>query len=47
MTYTDSEIDLSTINHVYFVGIAGVGMSSLAQYLRSMGKKVSGSDRSF
>ena len=31
----------------FFVGIAGVGMSAIAQYLHSIGKEVSGSDRFF
>ena len=33
--------------HFFFVGIAGTGMSAIAQYLRGVGKKVSGSDRLF
>lgn len=31
----------------FFIGIAGVGMSAIAQYLHSIGKEVSGSDRFF
>ena len=31
----------------FFIGIAGSGMSALAQYLQWTGKKVSGSDRFF
>lgn len=31
----------------FFIGIAGAGMSALAQYLQSLGKNVSGSDRYF
>lgn len=31
----------------FFIGIAGSGMSALAQYLKGIGKKVSGSDRFF
>ncbi|HOI26315.1 MAG TPA: Mur ligase domain-containing protein [Paludibacteraceae bacterium] len=34
-------------NHFFFVGIAGTGMSAIAQYLKGIGKKVSGSDRLF
>lgn len=34
-------------NEVFFIGIAGVGMSALAQYLQGIGKNVSGSDRYF
>ena len=33
--------------NVFFIGIAGTGMSALAQYLNGIGKKVSGSDRYF
>jgi UDP-N-acetylmuramate--alanine ligase len=36
-------VDLS---HAFFSGIAGTGMSALAQYLAFLGSKVSGSDRS-
>ena len=38
------------INHftnIFFVGIAGAGMSAIAQYLSGIGKNVSGSDRYF
>ncbi|HEX5652526.1 MAG TPA: Mur ligase domain-containing protein, partial [Chitinophagaceae bacterium] len=31
----------------FFIGIAGTGMSAIAQYLQGIGKKVSGSDRFF
>jgi UDP-N-acetylmuramate--alanine ligase len=31
----------------FFIGIAGTGMSALAQYLNGVGKQVSGSDRQF
>lgn len=37
-------IDLSTIKNVYFAGIGGVSMSSLALILKSEGKRVSGYD---
>lgn len=33
--------------HFFFIGIAGVGMSAIAQYLQGDGKNVSGSDRYF
>lgn len=33
--------------HVFFIGVAGVGMSAIAQYLQGTGKDVSGSDRYF
>jgi len=32
---------------VFFIGIAGTGMSAIAQYLQGIGKTVSGSDRYF
>ena len=32
------------MNRVYFIGIGGIGVSSLAQYYLSNGWKVSGSD---
>ncbi len=31
----------------FFIGVAGSGMSAIAQYLKGIGKKVSGSDRFF
>ena len=38
---------LSDFNTPFFIGVAGTGMSALAQYLQGIGKKVSGSDRYF
>lgn len=41
---------ISSINNfqrVFFIGIAGTGMSALAQYLQGIGKQVAGSDRYF
>jgi len=38
---------LSDFNKVFFIGIAGTGMSAIAQYLAGSGKSVSGSDRYF
>lgn len=43
----DNQYDFQTHQHFFFVGIAGTGMSAIAQYLRGVGKKVSGSDRLF
>jgi UDP-N-acetylmuramate--alanine ligase len=43
----ESKSDWKSLDHVYFIGIAGTGMSALAQFLRGMGKRVSGSDRFF
>jgi UDP-N-acetylmuramate--alanine ligase len=39
--------DINDFQNVFFVGIAGVGMSAIAQYLKGIGKVVSGSDRYF
>jgi UDP-N-acetylmuramate--alanine ligase len=38
---------ISHFNTVFFIGIAGTGMSAIAQYLAGIGKDVSGSDRYF
>lgn len=38
---------LNDFNNPFFIGIAGTGMSALAQYLNGCGKTVSGSDRYF
>jgi UDP-N-acetylmuramate--alanine ligase len=38
---------LANYTHIFFIGIAGTGMSALAQYLRGKGYRVSGSDRYF
>lgn len=41
---------IQTINdfqRVFFIGIAGTGMSAIAQYLKGIGKEVAGSDRYF
>ncbi|HRP56082.1 Mur ligase domain-containing protein [Agriterribacter sp.] len=40
-------IDIDRLDNVFFIGIAGTGMSALAQYLAGMGKRISGSDRYF
>lgn len=39
--------DIRPVDHIFFIGIAGVGMSAIAQYLAGNGKQVSGSDRYF
>ncbi len=36
-----------TTYNYYFIGIAGTGMSAIAQYLKAAGHQVSGSDRQF
>ena len=39
--------DIKDFNNVFFIGIAGTGMSAIAQYLAGIQKNVSGSDRYF
>ena len=38
---------ISDYSHVFFIGVAGTGMSAIAQYLAGSNKQVSGSDRYF
>jgi UDP-N-acetylmuramate--alanine ligase len=38
---------LENIKQVFFIGVAGTGMSAIAQYLKGIGKEVLGSDRYF
>jgi UDP-N-acetylmuramate--alanine ligase len=38
-------VKFEKIHSVYFLGIGGIGMSALARYFNSMGKKVSGYDK--
>ncbi len=38
---------LNDIDNIFFIGIAGSGMSALAQFLAGTGKTISGSDRYF
>src|SRR6185436_3138021 len=38
---------LNDFQNPFFIGIAGTGMSAIAQYLKGIGKSVSGSDRYF
>ena len=40
-------IAIKDFQNFFFIGIAGAGMSALAQYLKGTGKNVSGSDRYF
>ena len=47
---TNNQIMIQKIEdfqNVFFIGVAGVGMSAIAQYLKGIGKNVSGSDRYF
>lgn len=43
----NSTISLSATKNFFFIGVAGTGMSALAQYCAGIGKNVSGSDRYF
>jgi UDP-N-acetylmuramate--alanine ligase len=38
---------INDFKHPFFIGVAGTGMSAIAQYLQGIGKSVSGSDRYF
>ncbi|HSD06974.1 UDP-N-acetylmuramate--L-alanine ligase [Flavobacterium sp.] len=38
-------MNLNQIHNVYFIGIGGIGMSALARYFKTIGKKVSGYDK--
>jgi UDP-N-acetylmuramate--alanine ligase len=38
---------VNDFKRIFFIGIAGTGMSAIAQYLKGIGKDVSGSDRYF
>ncbi|MEO6541717.1 MAG: Mur ligase family protein [Ferruginibacter sp.] len=39
--------EITDFKNVFFIGVAGVGMSAIAQYLAGIDKKVGGSDRYF
>ena len=47
MIETFNYINLNSIQNIFFIGIAGFGMSALAQYTKRIGKNVYGSDRNF
>lgn len=38
---------INDFQHIFFIGVAGTGMSAIAQYLAGIGKDISGSDRYF
>ena len=40
-------MNINQFKNIFFIGIAGTGMSAIAQYLQGIGKNVSGSDRYF
>ena len=39
-----SKIDIELKDKIHFIGIGGIGMSGLAQVIKTMGFKVQGSD---
>ncbi len=41
------QVNILKHHSYFFIGIAGTGMSAIAQYLAAMGKRVAGSDRQF
>jgi UDP-N-acetylmuramate--alanine ligase len=43
----DMNQSIDQFKNVFFIGIAGTGMSAIAQYLKGIGKEVGGSDRYF
>ena len=45
--YLQMITSINDFNKPFFIGIAGSGMSAIAQYLQGIGKAVSGSDRFF
>lgn len=40
-------MDINDYQNYFFIGVAGTGMSAIAQYLTGIGKTVAGSDRQF
>ena len=40
-------MNINQFKNIFFIGVAGTGMSAIAQYLQGIGKNVSGSDRYF
>ena len=38
-------MNINRFSHIYFIGIGGIGMSALARYFISNGKKVAGYDK--
>jgi UDP-N-acetylmuramate--alanine ligase len=38
-------MNINQIHNVYFIGVGGIGMSALARYFKSIGKNVSGYDK--
>lgn len=46
-SHTTQNMTINDYNNIFFIGVAGTGMSAIAQYLQGSGKNVSGSDRYF
>jgi len=42
-----NKLNIDKTNNYFFIGVAGAGMSAIAQYLAGIGKNISGSDRYF
>lgn len=38
-------MNLSNVHNIYFIGVGGIGMSALARYFKSIGKHVTGYDK--
>lgn len=41
----ERDMRLDDVNHVYFIGIGGIGMSAIARYFVAQGKRVTGYDK--
>ena len=42
---SNTQVHINDIKSIYFIGIGGIGMSAIARYFLSVGKTVSGYDR--
>jgi UDP-N-acetylmuramate--alanine ligase len=47
LSFLTKKMSKPITDHVFFIGVAGTGMSALAQYLGMQGRTVGGSDRCF
>ena len=43
--YQIGNFDLKIIKNIYFIGIGGIGMSGIAEIMKNLGYKVTGSDQ--
>lgn len=39
------ELDINSIQKIYFIGIGGIGMSAIARYMSALGKEIHGYDK--